>query len=127
MREIKFRIWSVELKKFILLELPVLSCCAEGFLGEVIGADDEEPEKGVELQQYTGLKDKNKKEIYEGDIVKSIEGGWLYQIQFLPYGGFQLKTNDGWPKEIKNASNYEVIGNIYENPELLKEQPHEAG
>ena len=86
--------------------------------------------KNIELMQFTGLYDKNEKEIYEGDIIHIPEDweeyGWAsgenYEIDFKD-GRFRLK-----PKYKPNATGYdleftnelEVIGNIYENPELLK-------
>ena len=69
------------------------------------------------LMQYTGLKDKNGKEIYEGDILKHKYGGTqfaavtFHDCSFYT-GGVLLQSN--------HSSVIEVIGNIYENPELLK-------
>lgn len=77
---------------------------------------EEEP---FELMQYTGLKDKNGVEIYEGDLVRCLIDGdpEVYEIPTIGpkvYG----KTLHCmvWPED------YEVIGNIYENPELLRSQ-----
>lgn len=82
------------------------------------------------IGQFTGLHDKNGKEIYEGDIVKTKYGRpcvieWLSTICFV---GFDLrpevakskyKQPDGY--DLYNSDNLEVIGNIYDDPELLKE------
>lgn len=74
------------------------------------------------VMQYTGLKDKNGKEIYEGDIViigKSLieEIKWLDESNWI---GEKCPVN-GW---VNHGSIYkqkpEIIGNIYENPELLR-------
>lgn len=100
---------------------------------------------GEILMQFTGLKDKNGKEIYEGDIVRLLVGasskiGWPFQVIF-EFGSFQLKSpiydspiafismavqciEHDMCSEF-NAIDYvpsqlEVIGNIYDNPELLK-------
>lgn len=75
------------------------------------------------VMQFTGLKDKNGKEIYEGDIVKDCSDSDLV---------FEVKWDNDWagyklPESFDEEYNYpisqitlEVIGNIYENPELLK-------
>lgn len=80
----------------------------------------------VEVMQYTGLKDKNGKEIYEGDIVTDdIDTGvvklglWDNEL----YYGYE--TICGWhvvhkPSSSLLDSTYEMIGNIHENPELLE-------
>jgi uncharacterized phage protein (TIGR01671 family) len=79
----------------------------------------------IELMQYTGLEDKNGKEVYEGDILKALidsKMGSAYfdvgEVVFHPNAAqFVLRKGNG----VTNiAFNVEVIGNIYENPELLK-------
>ena len=75
--------------------------------------------KGTE-GEYTGLKDKNGKEIYEGDIL--ILDEIIVPITWDD-GGFQMITNNNQGKSamIQNrVKRFEVIGNIHENPELLK-------
>lgn len=91
----------------------------------------------VELMQYTGLKDKNDTEIFEGDIVKRthlFDGGYgethigevVYDKEYAryvisrPQKHIEPKTED-LRNTLSDKSTYEVIGNIYENRELLEE------
>ena len=78
--------------------------------------------KDLKIMQYTGLKDKNNKEIYEGDIFHIGSKKILYVVEWIDCGlkGRQIKNKswiglDYWKDDI------EIIGNIYENSELIKE------
>lgn len=70
------------------------------------------------LMQYTGLKDKNGREIYEGDIVKN-EYGKAMDIQYDPRSA-AFGVGDYYFGTIGSGRILEVIGNIFENPELLE-------
>lgn len=77
-------------------------------------------EDDIALMQYTGYKDAKGREIYEGDIVCFDEE--LYEVKWI-CSGFHMNANDNVLVCISVAPNAEemtVVGNIYENPELLK-------
>ena len=129
MREIKFRqyVWDnddksgpgrmVDWNEMLAEEGESLSCC---FRFEFSNASP--------LMQFTGLKDKNGREIYEGDVVRSVEGSdrleriapvicesptrWTWDC----FGNIDIALSFG---------DIEVIGNIHENPELLKESANQ--
>jgi uncharacterized phage protein (TIGR01671 family) len=71
-----------------------------------------------EIMQYTGLKDKNGKEIYEGDILQREGHNYKHIVKWWnESAGFNLS----WVCEcMLKGFNIEIIGNIHENPELLK-------
>jgi len=140
MREIKFRAWDTEKRKMYH------QTSSEWYLDDEYDSLTFPFETGVWghndtyiLMQYTGLKDKNGKEIYEGDIVK-----WLYgdqeQTDMVSYANGHFLVHSGPLDEDKHKNTHEdlwkvlrrygvgrigentveVIGNIYENPELLR-------
>jgi len=79
------------------------------------------------LLQYTGLKDRNGKEVYESDIVKCTEGCshqiiWLEERGGIFWGGMPGWYLSGLDEGYAWTGEEEVIGNIYENPELLTNQ-----
>ena len=110
-REIKFRVWDKYNKKMIKLgNLENIS------MRKTAGYDDDFA--NFEVQQFTGLKDRKGVEIYEGDICK--EGNLIYEVK-AGNGLFELWLGDYGDTGIWNVHNrLEVIGNIYENSEELK-------
>jgi len=81
----------------------------------------------LKLMQYTGLKDKNGVEIYEGDILQvPVKDGNKYKIVFNDGGFTVVNLDSASARPASNdylkvyAAQEEVIGNIYQNPELLK-------
>lgn len=119
MREIKFRAWEPDHKTMVYFDNVKAAndiYQANHLLILMAGKH----EKGDCLMQYTGLKDKNGVEIYEGDVVKA-HGEHPAQIGYLR-GSFTIKHSYGNGLSISEVATdrYQVIGNICENPELLE-------
>jgi uncharacterized phage protein (TIGR01671 family) len=79
---------------------------------------------GVTIEQWTGLKDRHGREVYEGDIVTEIWCGEERSTSIVerdaPNGGFNLRDLDGEYAEIDSNHEFNIIGNVHENPELLQ-------
>lgn len=118
-RPIKFRAWNKEngMRQIFPDDLTVTD--RDEFFVMHVG---DEPI----LMQFTGLLDKNKEEIYEGDVVvtERISGGNIKGIIVWKRARFLVEGIQPAPQKewqiYENMLRYEVIGNIYENPELLK-------
>jgi len=118
-REIKFRAWDKNRKLMVSDEnLSRLNQVweTEKFktpIGEGVNLGI-----SLELMQYTGLKDKNGKEIYEGDILEDKYDN-VGAVEFS-HARFSWPHGVDWGEIEVEWDEIEVIGNIYENPELLK-------
>lgn len=140
-REMKFRVWDNITKrmwypKFALFESGCVYSKKEDYelLDDAMNGSSTLDEDDI-VMQYTGLKDKNGKEIYENDILKDCYGRIMkvifskvkakYQFQLLRVEGENFWANNFmfsdmedwfWEEDIF----VEIIGNIYDNPELLE-------
>ena len=129
MRPLKFRAWDTVQKKMIrwtdLLK-------HKGLLWSVLGVttieryDHQHGRYGVPTpvyipMQYTGLLDRNGKDVWEGDIIKYTNNDGIKRVGFVEWfeeeACFYLNSLPLWEQTEK-----EVIGNIYQNPELLEEK-----
>jgi uncharacterized phage protein (TIGR01671 family) len=142
MREIKFRGWDKRTRKMIDTGFHILgeTTCFDLIYDYCMNHGKRKDEVGllrinsVVIMQYTGRKDQDGKDIYDGDIIKCNGGaedfffevawdneqaGWIAKVDWCDgkeKSYPELKWYIGW----KFIPVYEVIGNIYENPELIK-------
>lgn len=123
---IKFRVWDKEENK--MHKVKTIEFSRRGariiHLAEVNSngkGDHKRWHSSVELMQSTGLKDKNGTEIYEGDIIKNPYDE-IYTVKWFDAAFYlEEKYNGGFDYfELYSGDNKKVIGNIYENPELLE-------
>ena len=140
MNRLKYRVWITPWGSDTS---PYMYYIEDLHLGAAIGNWERGGYKDAVFQQYTGLQDKNGKEIYEGDIVKALpatrygmgidQGQYDYMLlrkpKFVLYFDGSYKLFDKIPHNksdlVENYyidANIEIIGNIFENPELLKNE-----
>jgi len=133
-REIKFRAWDGNQMSDPFDINDVAYGYDEGYFCNNSNVDFDILKKEIKIMQYTGLKDKNGKEIWEGDIVKEIyqdfkddEAEKLTDFERIGAiewreKGFWVDIEDfGWEGEsLWNWENFEIIGNIYQDKYLLK-------
>lgn len=121
MRTIKFRAWNKNGKYFLPFE-ETNDYILDPDNGQIIN-QKWGTEVNCELMQFTGLLDKNGKGIYEGDILE-IDNKTVGIIKWdeQAAGFYFTESQDGWSHEWFEREN-KVIGNIYENPELLEVKP----
>ncbi len=113
MRELKFRIWSEKEKKmFIVKNTFAIYDYTEKYF------------ESAQIMQYTGLKDKCGKEIYEGDILDFEINNRQYRV-FFNKCSFKIQRTDHLNRNLYLLEDYptwdmKVVGNIFENPDLVK-------
>lgn len=135
-REFKFRVWEIDRKCWA--NMAYIECCGNE-LKHLLFCD--KPDKYI-IQQFTGLKDKNNKEIYEDDIIKCSEIDssspttgkrtvlqsfiavvtWNKTLLGYYYNPISGTGYNNPHQGLCYAYNIEVIGNIFETPELLKNE-----
>lgn len=121
MRELKFRVWDNESKKIYNQDEFILTFDTVGEDVYLNKNNEVIPLYSYKLMQSTGLEDENGKEIYEGDILKTKD---YYECGELIFKGkvFKVENIDFYINSCMclNCQDAEIIGNIYENENLLK-------
>lgn len=113
MRNIKFRAWSKKFNKFLSVGFHIIG---ETTLFDLLNQHRIEELDNIEITQFTGFKDKNGKDVYEGDVVE-FKGQFIAKVIWCEEdGAFQIRSENkgGAFLNERYMSNFEVIGNIFE-------------
>ena len=117
-RVIKFRAWDIWLKEFVeATEHDPFGYYNTGVVFK------NAPEKKIVLQQYTGLKDMEGKEIYEGDIIQFQKSLLEFEVEFRNYEWLLISIyKEPYSMNKFLHESIKVIGNIFENPVIEEEK-----
>jgi len=129
-RPIKFRVWDKLAERMIYPHNDNQQHFIIDLNGQFHNLQNGSGGDDYVIQQYTGLTDKNGKEIYEGDIVQYNQNSSYDNMDFIAKWsddklGFIFQSNSGeqlvnQTPHLNRFKHLEVVGNIFENPELLK-------
>ena len=141
MRELKFRIWIKDEKRYydesdeesyMIVPNGNVTYTSEAYEEDDVWFNDTtSATNDVIVEQYTGIKDKNGKEIYEGDILGDMwRDGYIawcdkckqLQYHILTHGCMACLGDVQWYELVNDNGKLEVVGNVHENPDLLEDK-----